>query len=76
MTNERIKAMASDKLAKVEQLLKALGRDAQQVEDFELGDQMARTINYALQLLEDVQLEADADGQTELAVLIDAPLAA
>jgi len=60
--------MASDKLAKLEAVLKAIGRDAQRVEGFELGDQIGRSINYALELLEDVQLEADESATDELAI--------
>ena len=64
--------MTSDKLAKLEAVLKAIGRDAQTLEDFETADSIGRSVQFALELLADITAE-DCE---ELPAGIAEPLAA
>ena len=50
--------MASDKLTKLEAVLKGISRTAQESEDYENGDAIGRSVAYALELLEDYMTPA------------------
>ena len=49
--------MTIDKLKRLEGLLKCIGRDAEQSQDYENGDSIGHTVAVALELLGDIELE-------------------
>lgn len=56
----------TEKINKLGAVLKGIGRDADGLEDYEAADSIGRSVQFALQLLEDVTLDSQPEATDDL----------